>query len=153
MSIKLTRARAAYSGFRGNQTMAVVESHLTDDLKQRLTGAELGAVMSIIAHAYNAGRASTGASVENDAVWIDALGRLMPIDALRAIKIDTTTGDRLISAHAVQSRLHSGILYDAAGNRLDEVQTNIARMHNGKGAYFREHTRSTRYELDYTEAC
>jgi hypothetical protein len=88
-NIKIRRARAAYTGFAGPRTIAAVSDYITGDMMDRMTGAQIGAVMSAVYAAYNAGRASTGASVENDCVWV--AGKLIPLAAIDAINITKRT--------------------------------------------------------------
>ena len=73
---KYSRMLAAYDGFLGDRTVKAVLAHVPSQLIPSLTGRELGAVMSAINAAYHAGRASTGAEVEDGAIWINELGKL-----------------------------------------------------------------------------
>ena len=103
----------AYTGFKGYQTVEHIKSMITGFLTERLTGAELGEVMNVINTAYRAGKQSLkGMDICDDAVWIpwgggkyipeDHLkgsvtpesgenGQLIPIEALRKIKIKGST--------------------------------------------------------------
>ena len=79
----------AYSGFQGTRTLAAVLEQLPEQLVARLTGAELGAVASLLYAAYNKGRASTQASVEDDCVFVGAgVDRLVPLSVIRALPAD-----------------------------------------------------------------
>ena len=51
---------AAYDGHRGPTTIAAVKDMVPDELWDRLTGRELGLVMSAVHKAYHQGRASLG---------------------------------------------------------------------------------------------
>lgn len=115
-TLKHKNMMAAYEGHRGPVTVAAVEAGLTDELRQRLTGHELGLVCNAINAAYHRGRAShRGIDVCDDCVWLpwgggkydadNALpgsivppsgdnGQLVPIEALRSIKIDKTKDDK-----------------------------------------------------------
>lgn len=70
----------AYNGHHGPVTIQAVLDQIPDELKQRLTGRELGLVMSAINKAYHNGRASCQAAViDGDAIWIDPLDRLFEL--------------------------------------------------------------------------
>ena len=99
-----------YTGFKGHQTVTHIKSMIPGFLLGRLTGAELGEVMNAINTAYHAGKNSLkGVDICDDAVWLpwgggkynpdECLpgsfvpetgenGQLIPIEALRNIKID-----------------------------------------------------------------
>jgi hypothetical protein len=53
----------AYNGFKGSNTVNAVLEQIPDELKDQLTGRQLGLVMSAVNSAYHNGRASTGAEV------------------------------------------------------------------------------------------
>ena len=119
---KYNNMMATYTGFKGTVTMGAVSDQIPATLKQRLTGAELGLVMSAVNNAYHNGRASHGGvDVLDDCVWLpwggglktecgacqtqdpdkcrcvdkigQETGQLVPIAALRKIQItDTDTG-------------------------------------------------------------
>ena len=112
--IKENNMMNAYKGFKGHQTVTHIKSMIPDFLKDRLTGAELGEVMNAINSAYHAGRATLkGIDVVDDCVWLPwgggkynpdehlpgsvtpktgENGQLIPIDAIRKIKITKSTG-------------------------------------------------------------
>ena len=71
---KESRAMAAYDGFKGGTTVAHIRKLIGKELADRLTGHELGLVMSAVNRAYHEGRASTGAEIIDDnCVWIKSL--------------------------------------------------------------------------------
>jgi hypothetical protein len=75
-STKRSRAIASYDGFKGDSTVAHVLQLVGNELANRLTGHELGLVMSAVNRAYHAGKASTGADmIDDNAVWINKLNR------------------------------------------------------------------------------
>ncbi|WP_428559481.1 MAG: hypothetical protein ACP59X_14275 [Solidesulfovibrio sp. DCME] len=78
-SRKFRNAMAVYQGFAGHETVRAVLAQIPGELASRLTGEELGMVMTAVTRAHHAGRASTGAEVYDaspvdGAAWIDALG-------------------------------------------------------------------------------
>lgn len=148
-NIKMRRAKAAYTGFAGTRTIAAVSDYITQDMMDSMTGAQIGAVMSAVYAAYNAGRASTGASVEDDCVWV--AGKLIPLAAIDALKIERTQSHELISARGAQ--LYGSALYDASGQPLDSNATHRARFNNGEGAYYLRHKSLITYTMDYEERC
>lgn len=79
---------AAYTGFKGTRTVAAVQEQIPAELFDRLTGHELGLVMSAVNAAYHNGRASTGAEVVDDCLCID--GQLIPLAAINAIDVTET---------------------------------------------------------------
>ena len=75
---KNDRAMAAYDGFKGGQTVTHVKKLIGKELADRLTGHELGLVMSAVNRAYHAGKASAGAEmIDSNCVWINGLDRLI----------------------------------------------------------------------------
>lgn len=76
-------------------TMPAVREHILRQLEpqraslQGITAAQLAAVLVMAKAIYHEGRASTGASVADDAVWIGAgVDKLIPLAALRGLTID-----------------------------------------------------------------
>ena len=88
--LKHKNMMAAYTGFRGTATLAAVLDQIPDSLRQRLTGAQLGEMASLLYAAYNKGRASTQASIEDDCVWVGGgVDRLIPLHVIRQLPPDT----------------------------------------------------------------
>ena len=83
-SLKQKNMMAAYNGFRGGETVKAVLAQIPAGLVARLTGAELGAVMSAVNAAYHNGKSATGAEAMDNggAVWItrDGGGRMVTMD-------------------------------------------------------------------------
>lgn len=80
---KMKALMAAYAGFAGTRTMSAVLNQIPQPLADSLTGKQLGAVASLLFEAYNNGRGATGASIEDDCVWIEPLKALVPLDDIR----------------------------------------------------------------------
>jgi hypothetical protein len=83
---------AAYDGHKGPVTIAAVEAHIAPypELRDRLTGHELGLVLSACNRAYHAGVAAgtpPGISRADDCLYIDAIKGLVPMAALAEIEI------------------------------------------------------------------
>jgi hypothetical protein len=73
---KEDRAMAAYDGFKGQATMSHIRKLIGKELCDRLTGHELGLVMSAVNRAYHEGKASTGAEmIDSNCVYINSLDR------------------------------------------------------------------------------
>ena len=95
---------AAYTGHHGHTTIEAVMAQIPPELRDRLTGHELGLVMSVVNDAYHNGRASHGGlDLCDDAVWYPwgggssgtgdnpsdhERGQMIPIEALRRIKVN-----------------------------------------------------------------
>jgi hypothetical protein len=88
---------ASYMGHHGPVTIKAVRTQIPQELKQRLTGHELGLVMSAVNAAYHNGRASHGGlDLCDDCVWLPwgqsddgkGEGNLIPIAAFRTITIE-----------------------------------------------------------------
>lgn len=63
-------AMASYKGHHGPVTIAAVMKYIPEELKKKLTGHELGLVMSAVNDAYHKGRGSHGGlDLCDDAVW------------------------------------------------------------------------------------
>jgi hypothetical protein len=115
-SLKKKNMIANYDGFKGSRTVESIQSQIPDQLWERLTGRELGLVMTAINKAYHNGRGSLGGIDKmDDCVWfpwggeiktecgvcntddpdkcicVDKIGTetgmLIPIDAIKNIKI------------------------------------------------------------------
>lgn len=85
-ALKRKNMMAAYTGFRGHATLAAVLDQIPDTLRDRLTGAELGEIASLLYAAYNKGRASTQASIEDDCIWVGAnVNRLIPLTIIQEL--------------------------------------------------------------------
>jgi len=153
-SLKRKNMLNAYDGFCGTQTLQAVENQITDELFDRLTGRELGLVMSAINKAYHNGKASLGGIDRvDDGYWLPDVGdggAIIPVSALRKITIVETRTTEYKHAHGRQSAIQMAN-YDAAGNRLTEGQKYAAKLHNGEGAYYPEQTTTITYRLDHTE--
>jgi len=81
-----------------------------------LTSKQLAAVMRLVEINYHKGRASTGAEViDGDAVWINSIGKIIPLTALRSISI---TKDIEIIRKPYDGR-HSQHVKDASGKYVD----------------------------------
>lgn len=142
-------------------TMPTVREHImrTIDAQQEAlqgcTSSQLAAVIKLVNLTYHEGRATAGASIEDDAVWIGVgIDKLIPLEALRAITINEQSG-------AVK-RPFTGLCYPHA-TTLHDVATNVMvdrdlfeqrKMMGVKSSYYyTEHQRETHYTLDYTERC
>lgn len=83
-SLKLKNMMSAYNGFTGSKTVEAVKAFVPDELTGKLTGKQLGLVMSAINAAYHSGKASCGCDViDDDAIWIDQLQALVPIEDIK----------------------------------------------------------------------
>lgn len=87
-ALKTTNMMAAYDGFTGNQTVMAIKAQIPEELWQRLTGRELGIVMSAINSAYHQGK-HDGETVDGECVFVG--DQLIPVAALKSIKIETTS--------------------------------------------------------------
>lgn len=108
-------------------TMPTVRAHIERNLAavasdlQTATARQLAAVIAIHHTAYMQGRASAGASITDDAVWIGAgIDKLVPLSALRQIEVIKTT-------EPIPAETHSGRNWPASQSSV------------------------TRYTMDYTE--
>jgi hypothetical protein len=67
---------AAYTGFKGGQTIAHVQKLVGKELADRLTGHDLGLVMSAVDRAFHEGKASAGAEmIDSNCVWVNGLDK------------------------------------------------------------------------------
>ena len=94
---KESRAMAAYDGFKGGQTVAHIKKLIGKELAGRLTGHELGLVMSAVNRAYHEGKASMGAeTVDGDYVWVNCLDKGFDLNVLRRLqKTETHTSNKV----------------------------------------------------------
>lgn len=83
---KHDRAMAAYDGFKGGATVEHIKKLIGKELADKLTGHELGLVMSAVNRAYHEGKSSTGAEVvDGDYIWVNCLDKGYDLDALRKL--------------------------------------------------------------------
>lgn len=80
---------STYDGFAGTRTLDAILSQIPAELQQRLTGKELGQVMSAVNTSYHNAKAACGAEVVDDCVWVE--NKLIPLAAIKAITIDKKT--------------------------------------------------------------
>jgi hypothetical protein len=91
--LKQRNMMAAYTGFKGYQTVAAIMDQIPSKLYDLLTGRELGIVMNAINEAYHNGRASlAGVDVlDGDCIWLpwspNGDGQLVPLATLRRIDV------------------------------------------------------------------
>lgn len=103
---RYTRMMAAYDGFKGGRTVKAVLDQIPDELQRQLTGKQLGMVMSVVNRAYHNGRASLGGvDIQDDCVWLpwggrENKGQLIPIAALKSIKVNTTV-DKITNPNSI----------------------------------------------------
>ena len=84
---KYDRMMAAYNGHHGPATIASVLAEIPQELKDKLTGRQLGLVMSAVNQSYHHGKASCGAQiVDGDAIWIDKLVGLYKLEDVKTLK-------------------------------------------------------------------
>jgi len=94
---KESRAMAAYDGFKGGTTVAHVKKLVGKELADKLTGHELGLVMSAVNRTWQEAKASTGAEViDGEYVWISCLEKGIDLDVLRRLKkVETSTTKKI----------------------------------------------------------
>ena len=72
---KYERAMAEYEGHKGSVSVQAVWEQIPADIREQLTGKQLGVVMNLINNAYHKGKADAGAEkVDVDCVWVDGYG-------------------------------------------------------------------------------
>lgn len=88
---KLSKALSV-SGIAGmdhtkNHVMRHIDEAIGLDVIDKLTSKQITDLIKLARYCYHAGRKDTGADVIDggDAVWIDTIGKLIPLDILRAI--------------------------------------------------------------------
>ena len=146
-SDKAKRAMQAYSGHAGAETVSHVMSTIPTSLITKLTGKQVGQVMSIRNAAYHEGKSAAGAEICDDAVWV--AGKLIPLAVIAALSHKTATHTEIKSAAGICCPIS---LCNADGNPLTEGEIYAARQNNNKGAYYRHMTSVTRWTCDYTES-
>lgn len=94
---KQDRALTAYDGFKGGATVAHIQKLVGKELCEKLTGHELGLVMSAVNRAWQEAKASTGAEViDGDYVWVNALNKGYDLNVLRRLKETETYVSRKV---------------------------------------------------------
>lgn len=84
---KEDRVMAAYDGFKGGTTVAHVQKFVGKELTDRLTGHELGLVMSAVNRTWHESKALCGAEViDGSYVWVNALDKGFDLDVLRRLE-------------------------------------------------------------------
>jgi hypothetical protein len=83
---KADRALKAYDGFKGGATVDHIKKLVGKELAERLTGHELGLVMSAVNRAYQEGKASAGAEmIDSNCVYINGLDRAIEWSEVGAV--------------------------------------------------------------------
>lgn len=98
-ALKHRNLLAAYDGHHGPVTMAAVKAHIPAELWSRLTGRELGLVMSAVNSAYHAGRASKGQLdlvEDGDCTWLpwggpDGRGQIVEVETFKSLDLSWRT--------------------------------------------------------------
>jgi len=98
-ALKKRNMMAAYNGFAGSRTLEAVMAQVPDELWDRLTGRELGIVMTAINASFHKGKASAGAEVVDDCIWV--AGKLIPLAAIEAITVKETVEYRPRKPHHI----------------------------------------------------
>lgn len=140
-------------------TMQTVRDHILRQLEPQraslhdATAKQLAAVIMLAQAIYHEGRASTSASVADDAVWIGAgVDKLIPLAALRAIVVNSQTESvRKVYAHT--SYPHAASIRDAATNEfVDRDQFETRKMMGVPSEYYYDESYHIAHiSLDYTE--
>lgn len=69
-----------------NHIMRHIDEAVGNDALDKLSSKQIADLIKLAQYCYHAGRKDTGAEViDGDAVWVDAIGKLIPLDTLRAI--------------------------------------------------------------------
>jgi len=83
---KYDRALKVYAGFKGGATVEHIKKLIGKELAERLTGHELGLVMSAVNRAYQEGKASAGAElIDDNCVWINKLNKAIEWEEVGAV--------------------------------------------------------------------
>lgn len=71
-----------------NHIMRHIDGAVGIDALTKLTSKQIADLINLARYCYHAGRKDCGAEViDGDAVWVDAIGKLIPLDTLRALDI------------------------------------------------------------------
>ena len=88
-SLKITRALTLGHWHTGPVTNKAVLSQIPDSVISECPARIIAQVGDAISAAYHAGRASMGAEiVEDDCLWIESIGKLIPLELIRAIAVN-----------------------------------------------------------------
>lgn len=100
---------SSFDGHKGPETIKSILESIPTDLKKRLTGLELGMVMSAVNNSFHKGRSSMGGlDLFEDCIWLpfggeENKGQLIPIEALRQIKITDSSDKKVYSLEWTES--------------------------------------------------
>lgn len=86
--IKLQRVRAGATWFPGDKTHQAIMEQVPSQIIAECPARLIIAVADATNKAFHAGRKSSGAEICDDAIWCDAVGKLIPLAALRTITIE-----------------------------------------------------------------
>lgn len=89
---KFTKAQKIAGIYNMPHTSKHIMSHIDEavglDVMDKVTSRQIADLIMVAQYCYHAGRQSTGAEViDGDSVLINATGQLIPLSALRALKI------------------------------------------------------------------
>lgn len=83
---KYQRMIDTYDGALCPSIISAIIDHIPQELKESLTGRELGLVMQAVNNAYHAGIASAGAEIiDEDSIWIHEFQALISLDDIRKL--------------------------------------------------------------------
>ena len=91
---KQNRMMSVYNGFRGDATVNGILSRIPAELKDALTGAQLGHVMNAINQAYHDGKAAAGAW--SDCELIGCGEKTLPLAVYQKVKTESLHTTRFV---------------------------------------------------------
>ncbi len=86
---KLNRVYRNATWHQGPRTHAAIMAQVPESVISECPSRIIAEVATAINRSYHSGRSSCGSEVVDDCIWIDSVGKLIPLAALRDIEIRT----------------------------------------------------------------
>lgn len=74
-----------YEGNKGPEVLKTLFNRVPENLRNSLSGQQLGQVMTVIDKSYHAGKRASGAEVDGTGIWIDQLKEMVEIDDIKKL--------------------------------------------------------------------
>ena len=119
---KQNRMMSVYNGFRGDATVNDILSRIPAELKDVLTGAQLGHVMNAINQAYHDGKAAAGAWCESGLVGFG--NTALPKAVVEKLHVKNEQTQRFVKGRSPAANRH----YEKRGEDYVEISNTEASV-------------------------
>ena len=122
-----------------------VTSSIPADVLESMTSKQIAGVIAAANKSFHDGKASAGAEILDDCVWIDKLEMMVPLEAIKRMTVERKTETTMRPGKSVMDDS-----YLADGTRVSRMQ---AHNYRPEDLYIKDTRTNTTYRLEYTETC